>query len=225
MGNAVASTIFCVRNTKKVENGDIGRVPVAIGQARNVVNSIMSCDNAAGKAANAAVDSFNVASKHEKLLKYVGKGVKFMGDNINPLIVAAAGIKVLTSDDKASAVIQQSSSLGAMFAFEGLMKGHLQGTVANALADVNKLRDKKGFEKTFQTVDTVLEKCNLKGKVGKIVYGVAFVVGSCTAYGVGEKFGNVLVDRVKKEGAKVKPEANEKAKSEDKEKAKPEEKA
>jgi len=118
MGNVLASAIFCIRNEDKVKNGDIGRLPVAIGQGRNVVNSIMSFDNAIGKTAKTAVDALEIASKDEALLKYAGKAVNFVGDHINPLICVSSGIKVLTSDDKASAFVTQASALSGMFAVE-----------------------------------------------------------------------------------------------------------
>jgi len=202
MSNVIASTLFCIRNTDKVENGDVGRVPVAIGQARNVVNSVMSFDNAIGKTAQTAVDAFNLASKNEALLKYAGKAINSVGENINPLICVSSGFKVLNSDEPASAFVQQSSALAGMFTVEHLMKKHLENGITKSIEKISALKDKKGFEKIFKTAADFIEKHKLQGKLPKALYGALFVVGSCTAYTMGEKFGNLLTSEIKKEGRK-----------------------
>lgn len=197
MGNVVASTIFCVRNADKVENGDLGRVPVAIGQARNVANSIMSFDNAVGRGAQTAVNAFNSAAKNEALFKYMGKAVNFVGDHINPLICVSSGIKVLNSDDKASAFVTQASALSGMFFVEGMMKKHLQEGIDKTFEKASALDEEKGAGKIAKRAVNFLEKHNLKGKLPKVLYGVTFVVGSCTGYNYGEKLGNAIVNDIK----------------------------
>jgi len=203
MGNIVSSTIFCVRNTDKVENGDFGRLPVAIGQARNVVNSVMSFDGALGKTAQGAVDVLSKASKNEALLKYAGKAVNLVGENINPLICLSAGVKVLTSDDKVSTGIQQASALSAMFAVEKFMSKNLEGAIKSSITEIKKLKDKKGLEKTFKNFENFIGKHKLQGKLPKVLYGVLFVLGSCGAYGAGEKLGTLVTSGIKNEGGNI----------------------
>ena len=207
MGNVLASAIFCIRNEDKVKNGDIGRLPVAIGQGRNVVNSIMSFDNAIGKTAKTAVDALEIASKDEALLKYAGKAVNFVGDHINPLICVSSGIKVLTSDDKASAFVTQASALSGMFAVEHLMKKHLEKGIDKSLEKISSLESDKGFGKVLKNTEKFFEKPNLKGKIPKILYGVLFVIGSCTGYNYAEKSGNFLISKFKKEDKKEETKA------------------
>lgn len=189
MSNVVASAIFCAKNTKKAENGDWGRTPVAIGQARNIVDSIMAFDNAVGRTTKTAVDGYNTIAKSEKLLEYAGKGVKYIAAHINPLICISSGAKVLTSDDKTSTLVQQTASLGAMFAGEAWMKKNLDKSLIKIWKTLSEMKCTKGLtEKALEFVKT--HKC--EGKIPTIIHGVAFVIGSCSAYAVGEKFGNLL---------------------------------
>jgi len=182
MGNVVSSTIFCIRNTDKVENGDYGRVPVAALQLCNVGKSIMSFDNA--------------------VLKYSGKAINFASDHINPLICVSSGIKVLNLDDKSSALVEQASALSGMFATEALMKKYLQTGIDKSIEQVKKLENKKGFEKTFKNVAEFIGKHKLEGKIPKVLYGVLFVLGSCTGWNEMEKFGKTLTSNIKEEGRK-----------------------
>ena len=197
MGNIVSSTIFCARSTNKVENGDISRLPVAIGQTRNVVNTVMTFDSALGKTAHTAVKALELAAKNDSFLKYVGKGVNFVGDHINPLIIFSAGVKVATADDKTSAAIQQASALSAMFTVEHAMGKYLQKGVDDSIKNIKKLEDKKGFEGIIKSVRGFIEKHKLQGKLSKVIYGVLFVVGSCSAYSVGQKFGTNVANQVR----------------------------
>src|SRR5574344_907994 len=100
MSNLVSTAIFCGKNFNKTENGDVGRGPVFIGQMRNVINGVSAYDNAAGKTAQTAVNALTKVAQKDKLFEYAGKGLKFLGDNVNPLICVTSGIQILTSDDK-----------------------------------------------------------------------------------------------------------------------------
>lgn len=187
MSNIVSSTIFCARNVEKAESENkVGRWAVAVGQSKKVIDYVRTLDNELGKSTNKAVTSLKTFSHQEKLLDAAGKAVNFASKNINPLICVSSGLDVLMADDKQSALITTGSALGAMFAVENLMKKHLD--------EIPKI---KGIDKIAQKVMDFAAKHGCKGKAGAIVHGVAFVVGSCTAYSVGEKFGSLVASQVK----------------------------
>lgn len=184
VSNIVSSGIFCYRNIGKTENGEIGRAPVAVGQANNILNSVMELDNAVGKGAKTAVDALKGVAQGSRALGYLGKGINFASKNVNPLICVSGGIKVLTSDDPASAMIQEAAALKAMFTCEKLMKANMD--------NVKNIGCVKGVATKF------LNFCaNTKGfgKLPMILKGVAFVGGSMLAYDVGHKFGTFVTDK------------------------------
>lgn len=182
MSNIISSTIFCVRNVDKAENGKVGRWGVAVGQGKKVADYITTLDNKFGKGAKSAVDSLATFAKSEKLLQYAGKAIDFAAKNVNPLICVSAGIDVFNSDDKEAALVTNATALTSMFAVEKLMKKHLD--------EIPKMDCMKGIAKKVMQFEKE-NKC--EGKISAIIHGVAFVVGSCTAYNVGDKFGHLLL--------------------------------
>jgi len=189
MSNPVSSMIFCARNFDKAENENkVGRWAVVAGQAKKVTDYVVTLDNQLGKESKAAVDVLSKHAKNEKLLDFAGKAVNLASKNINPLICVSSGIDVLRSDDKESTAVVAGSALATMFVGENLMKKHLD--------DIPKI---KGVDKIAEKVMKVAKDCKIEGKVPAIIHGVAFVVGSCTAYNVGEKFGKLLMNKPEKE--------------------------
>ena len=187
MGNVISSAIFCARSVDKAENnGQFGRWAVAAGQAKKVADYVVTLDNSIGKTTHTAVKALETASKGEKLLQYGGKALNFAAEHVNPLICVSSGIDVLMADDKESALIKNVCGLGAMFAVENTMKNHLD--------DVVKI---KGIDKIAKKIMEFakIHKCE-KG-LPAIVHGAAFVLGSCTAYNIGNKFGTLLANKVK----------------------------
>lgn len=175
--------IFGGRSLDKAEtNGDPVRGLIACGQIFNAAKSAEKLDGTIGQSAKTAVDAFKSLSKSDKLFGYAGKALKIVGDNINPLICISSGIDVLTSEDKTSAFITNGCALSSMFAVEHLMKKHLD--------DIPKMECMKGIT---EKVLKFSEGSSAKGKIPSIIHGVAFVIGSCTAYSVGQKFGELLV--------------------------------
>lgn len=194
MSNIVSSAIFCARNVDKAENQDkVGRWAVAVGQGKKVVDYVRTLDNELGKQMNKGVSVLKDFSKQEVLLDYAAKTVNLASKKINPLICISSGIDVLRADDKQSAAITTGSALASMFAVEHVMKKHLD--------DVTKI---KGVEKIAKKVVEFEAKHETKGKIGALIHGVAFVVGSCTAYNVGEKFGSLLTSAPPKNETKTK---------------------
>lgn len=185
MSNAISSAIFCVRGVNKAETQDKPfRAYIAAGQGTKVFDQISKLDNSIGRGARASIDAFSAVAKNSKALDYAGKALDFVSKNINPLICISAGVDVLNSDDPASAFVTNGTALASMFTVEGLMKKHLD--------EIPKMNFMKGITEKVMKFAT---KHKVEGKLPTILHGVAFVVGSCTAYGVGEKFGDLLVGK------------------------------
>lgn len=188
MSNVISSAIFCARNVDKVESGDRSRALLAASQVGNVIHTVQQYDNAVGRTAKTAVDAFNVASKNEKLFQYVGKGVKFLSSNVNPIVCVTSGLDVLTSKDKETALIKNTAAVGTMFAVEGLMKKHMDNVVKI-----------KGVDKIAAKVFKYAETHKFAKGLPSIIHGTAFVIGSCAAYNMGSKFGSLLANGAKAE--------------------------
>lgn len=185
MSNAISSAIFCVRGVNKAETQDKPfRAYIAAGQAAKVFDQVSKLDNVVGRGARASVDAFKVAAQGSKALDYAGKALGFLTDNINPLICISAGIDVLNSDNPTAAVVTNGTALASMFTVESLMKKHLD--------EIPKMSFMKGITEKVMKFAT---KHGVEGKLPTILHGVAFVVGSCAAYSVGEKFGDLLVGK------------------------------
>lgn|SRR5574344_789878 len=190
----VRSAIFSVRNTDKTENGQIGRATVAAGQAKKVLDYISKLDNTIGKETSEALTALKSASKNDKILKYAGKVIDFSSKNINPLICASSAIDVLRADNPEEKLITDTTALATMFGVEHLMKKHLEKAFTKG---EEKLLASKGKFEILDKALNALSKFKYAKKISPLAQGVAFVIGSCSAYTVGEKFGNLLVNRNK----------------------------
>lgn len=162
MYSGVATGIFAIRNADKTMNDNIGRLPVTVGQCAAVVKAGSQYNNTVSKQTKAVLNTFEEIAKSDKVFGGLTKAVKFASDHVNPLIVASSGVKVLTSDDKKSAIIAESGCLAGMFLGEGWMKKNL---------------------------DRILTKLPINKKWLPIIKGVIFVCGSITASTIGQKIG------------------------------------
>ncbi len=119
----IRSTIFGVRNADKVVNtADKGRVAADVGQFTNAVKTAAQLDNAVGKGAQAAIGAMGKAAEKCKAIEVAGKGAQWAAKHVNPLLVGAAGYRVITADDKATALRNEVFGMSAMFGGEFLMK-------------------------------------------------------------------------------------------------------
>ena len=164
MYSGVASGIFAIRNCDKTTNGDIGRLPVSVGQGAAVIKAGAQYNNAIAKPIKIVLDTCDDIAKSDKVFNGLKKVVKFASDNVNPLIVASSGVKVVMADkeERKSTLISESGTLAGMFLGEGWMKKHL---------------------------DDILAKTPISKKWLPIVKGITFVVGSITASTIGNKIG------------------------------------
>lgn len=183
---AVRTGIFCGRNVEKTNEGHAGKALVCAGQAANLWDYVNKLDNKVGDFAKGATQTLNGLAKNNKLLEGAGKVVDFASKNVNLLIGVSAGIDVLNSDDKEKALVTNATALGSMFAVEGLMKKHLDS-----------VHEMKGIKNIAEKLVKFEKNNHCEGKLQSIIKGVAFVVGSCTAYNVGSKFGELVIDKAR----------------------------
>lgn len=197
MFSPVASTIFTFRNIDKTENGDIGRAPVALGQAVGVLGEVAKYDNAVAVSAKNVLSVFSDLSQENKVMNYAGKFAKFASNNVNPLIAVSGGVKVLMSDDKQSTAITEGSALSAMFGGEALVKKYYD-SIANSKTVQNTLKSAAN-SKYLKSVFEFIEKKNWGGATGAIVKGLLFIAGSMTSYEIGHIAGDKIAKYVKEQ--------------------------
>jgi len=176
MFSPVASGIFAIRNVGKVENGEVGRAPVVVGQFAGVMKEISKYDKTIGVGAKNALSIFKDIAGDSKALKYGGKAVEFMSNNINPLICVSSVIKVANAKDKELAFREELGSLGCMFLGEHLVSKNYDKianskTVTNAISKMSK-------SKTLEPIFKAIAKRNWGGKIGSIIKGLTFVTAS-----------------------------------------------
>ena len=115
MYSAVATGIFSVRNANRTTNGEIGRLPVAVGQTAGIVAESMRYNNIFSNTIKKAANVCKEVAESDKVFKGITKAVNFAKNNVNPLIVCSSGLNVLLANDKQSAVISETGNLSAMF--------------------------------------------------------------------------------------------------------------
>ena len=196
MFSAVASGIFAYRSAEKSKNGEIGRVPVTLGQTAGVIQEVAKSNGIAANAARSTLSVFSELAKQNKAFEYAGKFTKFAVDNVNPLICASGVVETAMSDDKVGTGITEAAALGTMFAGEALIKQNYD-KIANSKTVKNackKLADSSILKPLAENISK-----SHAGKAGKIVKGLTFVAGSMASYAAGEKLGKHFSKKVKAE--------------------------
>ena len=161
----VASVIFSARNAGKTTAGDIGRLPVTVGQAASVVKAASEYGNPFSRTIKQGLNILN----SDKVASKLGKVAKFASDHINPLIVVSSGIKVAMADkeERNKTLVAEAGCLAGMFAGEGWMKKNL-----------NKYLDQMPINKKWIP----------------LLKGIVFVTGSITCSTLGEKIGKKVAN-------------------------------
>lgn len=192
---ATRGFIFGGRNIEKTSDGHIGKAPVAGVQIFKSTEEAAKLEGKIGDSARTTLKKLNGWAKNSKTIDYAGKAVKIASDYVNPLICVSAGIDIMRADekDKKAAIVTNVTALTTMFGVEKIMKNHLGDVIDSVKDDIIKMKDKS---KVAEEVVKFAQQVG-KGKLTPIVKGVAFVVGSCAAYSVGEKFGKLLLDSEK----------------------------
>lgn len=169
MYSPVATGLFCFRNGGKTTNGDIGRLPVTVGQAAGALKAVGQSESIAAKPVQVVLENCSELAKSDKFFNGISKTVKFASEHVNPLIVASSGLKVALAnkEKRKETIITEGGCLAGMFLGEGWMKGHLDG-ILTKLVSKNILPG---------------------GKWLPVIKGVLFVIGSITASTIGSKIG------------------------------------
>lgn len=204
----VRTAIFGVRNAEKTKKGHIGRAAVCLGQSKNLFDAVKELDCGLATSAQSASNVFHKACKKDALLSGFNNVATKCSKNVNPLIWASAGLDVIFADDKKEALVENAAAIGTMRLAETYMKYHLDDAVDNGFKLLketkiaNKVKDVKAIKAMSNNIKGHLNTSNsnlikgiAKGGIPAVVKGVLFVVGSCLAYDVGKKFGDVLLGK------------------------------
>ncbi len=160
----IATVGFAIRNIDKTTSGDLGRLPVAVGQTVNAIKAGAQFDNIFSKGTKKVITACDDLAKSDKVFNGISKSVKFVSNNINPLIVASSGLKVALAkkEDRKKVLIAETGCVAGMFLGEGWMKKHLPA---------------------------LLEKLPVSNKWKPVIKGLLFIGASIGASTIGQKIG------------------------------------
>jgi len=165
----VATFGFVGTNYNKVSGGDWTRYPVLGGQCANALEySVNTCAEKSSIFAGLktkAASKFSSLAKSDKVFNGIFKSVKFVQNNINPLIVVSGITKVALAkkEDREKTFFSEGGMIAGMFLGEGWMKKNLE--------------------------PKVLSKLPVSKKWAPVVKGVLFVAGSLLASTIGQTAG------------------------------------
>ena len=143
-------------------------------------------------------------SDKSKIVKYGGKALNFVADNINPIICVAGGVKVLGSDDKADAAIREGLALTTMFIaedaykyFTGMPKT-VDGKIVNTTGSYKKIspflaKQAEAFKDVCAT-KKLFNKISLKTLPG-LAKGFGFALASILGYKLGSCTSNLFLGK------------------------------
>ena len=218
----VQTTVFCLRDGGKVATGkDTGRIGAASAQLCSVTDKVASgssifgetISGTASKALAHADDGIMAVANRlgcsESLTNLASKaGTKSVFGAIaqkavNPLLVGAAGLRVLNDDDQYAALIEEGCAMGLMFGAEKLMKTQRNNfyKLAEGAADtIGEAAKSSGVKETLsKVISSSAEKFSklTKGQktAAKIGLELLFVAGSICAYSIGKHIGKKLSHR------------------------------
>lgn len=192
------------------ENPVFGAMNMTIAGAQ-VLKGVTASANAARLTSTGFEKDFQTASKYikklsdkSKVVKYGGKGLKFVADNINPIICLAAGVKVAGSEDKVDAGVREGLALTSMFIAEDAYK-YFAGMPKNINGDMKGVKGaykkcspflRKQVEAFKQTCETkkLFNKLPLKTLPG-LLKGFGFALASIYGYKLGAGIANALLGK------------------------------
>lgn len=156
--------------------------------------------------------TLNGSKSTSKLLEWAGKGAEYASKAVNPILCVASGARVLSSEDKKSALLREACAMGGMFFVEGIIKKNLGLNGKPAAYVNNKVLSgaAKGI-KTFLATNKFLKHIPTNRLTG-ILKAAIFVVGSCTGFGLGAKLGKTIADNTTAKDFQMKKMLAEQAK-------------
>ena len=195
MYSGVASGIFAIRNCDKTTSGDIGRLPVSVGQGAAVIKAVAQYNNPISEQTKIALNTFDDIAQSDKLFNGLSKTVKFVSKQtkivLNTFDDIAKSDKLFNglskavkfASDNVNPLIVASSGLKVAMADKKERKSTLiaeSGTLAGMFLG-------EGWMKKH--LDGILAKTPIGKKWLPIIKGVTFVAGSITASTIGNKIG------------------------------------
>lgn len=153
----VATVGFAIRNVDKTTSGDLGRLPVAVGQTVNAIKAGAEYNSFLKRGVNVV----KKVAESDSVFKGISKGVKFVSNNINPLIVVSSGYNILTAkkDERKKTLFSESGCIAGMFLGEGWMKKNL---------------------------NPIIEKLPVSNKWKPVIKGLIFIGGSIGSSTIGQ---------------------------------------
>lgn len=153
----VATVGFAIRNVDKTTSGDLGRLPVAVGQTVNAIKAGAEYNSFLKRGVNAV----KKVAESDSVFKGISKGVKFVSNNINPLIVVSSGYNVLTAkkEERKKTLFSEAGCIAGMFLGEGWMKKNL---------------------------NPIIEKLPVSNKWKPVIKGLIFIGGSIGSSTIGQ---------------------------------------
>jgi|GEM_PF-1200138 len=220
--SVLASTIFSVRNASKAAHGDIGRAPIPVAQAVNIMSETAgSGTGAMSTVAGKTVEKIDKAgaqiAKKVFNLDNAAKVSELASKAVNPLLCGAAAIRAFRDEDTASALTEEAFAMTAMLGGETLVKSFKNpleimiksGTmdlesISKDLAGSKKLTNKLSAKllnndkvgKVFKTVASKISKMS-KGQKTALLIGLelGFVAASILLFDAGKKVGQTVTGR------------------------------
>lgn len=153
----VATVGFAIRNVDKTTSGDLGRLPVAVGQTVNAIKAGAEYNSFLKRGVNVV----KKVAESDSIFKGISKGVKFVSNNINPLIVVSSGYNVLTAkkEERKKTLFSEAGCIAGMFLGEGWMKKNL---------------------------NPIIEKLPVSNKWKPVIKGLIFIGGSIGSSTIGQ---------------------------------------
>ena len=153
----VATVGFAIRNVDKTTSGDLGRLPVAVGQTVNAIKAGAEYNSFLKRGVNVV----KKVAESDSVFKGISKGVKFVSNNINPLIVVSSGYNVLTAkkEERKKTLFSEAGCIAGMFLGEGWMKKNL---------------------------NPIIEKLPVSNKWKPVIKGLIFIGGSIGSSTIGQ---------------------------------------
>lgn len=153
----VATVGFAIRNVDKTTSGDLGRLPVAVGQTVNAIKAGAEYNSFLKRGVNVV----KKVAESDSVFKGISKGVKFVSNNINPLIVVSSGYNILTAkkEERKKTLFAESGCIAGMFLGEGWMKKNL---------------------------NSIIEKLPVSNKWKPVIKGLIFIGGSIGSSTIGQ---------------------------------------
>ncbi len=141
--------------------------------------------------ANAGASIFAEVKKNSSVAQTATNAAKYVSKAVNPLLCVASVARIAASDDRPSALIEETAAMSSMFAVEALMKRQFKE--GSLLAECKLMKKSINNLNNFCANTKYLNKIK-GGTVGNIIKGLGFILGSITAYSAGHYVGRKIAD-------------------------------